>query len=80
MNGRNTHVDELNALNVAMHAYDVAASDKITELAAFGVACNELRRILNINLVASALLIRGELERRELIEKAEGTKPPARKK
>lgn len=56
----------VNAVKIAMSFYDVLSMDPRTAEAAFGVACSELREILNINLTAAIYIIRGELDRRTL--------------
>ena len=56
----------VNALRIAMSFYDVLVMDPRTAPAAFGVACYELREIMNLNLTAAIFIIRGELDRREL--------------
>lgn len=66
----------MNAMTCAMHAYDVAAQDPVTQPAAFGEACSTLRTILNVNLRAAAQLVWDELERREQHAKAKATGPP----
>lgn len=52
------------SLDAAVIAYQVIAQDETTRRAAFGVAADQLRESLNLNLRAAVLLLGGELERR----------------